>query len=189
MSDTSKTYKWALMFTGHMSDLPDRETPRFPADLEDKASDAIHNALEDLIAEHGKEMIAITSCARGADILFVEACHTQGIPVHLVLPMPADLFVKKSVEGCRNSNWEQRFWDIWQWTKEQNKETLKTEQNSHLYDACNKRIIELAQEKGETVRLLALWDGEPVLQGGAYSFIKQAVDMELPVHEILLNNL
>ncbi|MGE3710934.1 MAG: hypothetical protein AB7G35_14805, partial [Hyphomicrobiaceae bacterium] len=97
-----KAFELAILFTGHMVDLPGRPTPRFPRDLERKAADAITAAVERSKAGVRGGVIGISSGARGGDTLFQEACRLHGIKTRMVLPFPPEEFVKTSVEGVPN---------------------------------------------------------------------------------------
>ena len=50
--------------------------------------------------------IGFSSAACGTDILFLEAMIARGAAVHIVLPWPADEFVKTSVDLDREGNLE-----------------------------------------------------------------------------------
>src|ERR1700710_557400 len=60
-----------VLFSGHMIDAPDRETPRFPPDKEPLAAQAIAEALANLHV--GPDDLCICGGACGGDLLFAEA--------------------------------------------------------------------------------------------------------------------
>ena len=62
--------KNVLLFSGHMIDAPDRQTPRFPADKEPVAAGAIADTLAKLGAGPGD--LAICGGACGGDLIFAE---------------------------------------------------------------------------------------------------------------------
>lgn len=92
-----------LVFTGHMIDQPDRGTPRFPAELEPAAAQAIRAAVETR-----RPLAAYGSAACGADILCLEAVRQAGGEIHIVLPFPARDFRRTSVEPGAG-DWGERF--------------------------------------------------------------------------------
>src|SRR5512147_1654469 len=96
----------ALVFTGHMTDLPDRKAARFPSSLEGTARAAIGAALDKVASR--RIVGAFASGARGGDILFHEECRRRGIPTVMVLPFQPDAFVKTSVEGIAGEDWVRR---------------------------------------------------------------------------------
>ena len=73
--------RWAprqvFLFSGHMIDAPDRKDPRFPADKEKIAADAIAAKLDELKA--GPEDLAFCGGACGGELLFAEACLERGV--------------------------------------------------------------------------------------------------------------
>ena len=93
-------YRRALVFTGHMVDLPARPHPRFPPRMEADASREIAAAMD-----RGRErvaaadVIAVSSLARGGDILFQEHAGACRLPSYVVLPFEPDVFLRKSVAG------------------------------------------------------------------------------------------
>ncbi|MGH8587954.1 MAG: tetratricopeptide repeat-containing protein, partial [Gammaproteobacteria bacterium] len=97
-----------LLFTGHRVDDPGRKTPRFPADKESVARQAIKDAVEKEIAEAGEIAFGIAGGASGGDILFHEVCAESGIPTKLYLALRWDQFVKASVQSG-GPLWIERF--------------------------------------------------------------------------------
>ncbi len=83
----------ALLFTGHMTDAPDRPRPRFPPDMEAAAADAILAEIRMARKRCGGSLIGIASDARGGDILFHEACAAEGIATRMVLPFAVEAFL------------------------------------------------------------------------------------------------
>ncbi len=97
-----------IVFSGHMTDHPDRAVPRFPAipKLERMVGAAIAEELEDVDA-----MIGYSSAACGSDILFAEQMIKRGAELHIVLPFDKEDFVETSVTcGCdENRRWLTRY--------------------------------------------------------------------------------
>ncbi|WP_398309267.1 TRAFs-binding domain-containing protein [Zoogloea sp.] len=100
-----------FLFSGHMIDSPARPTPRFPADKEPIAAQAIADALARLGA--GKDDLAITQGASGGDLLFTEACLALGMHVQLLLPLPEADFIEQSILPATNGDaWRDRYFAV-----------------------------------------------------------------------------
>src|SRR5262249_11905310 len=80
-------YRRALLFTGHMVDLPSRPRPRFPPRMETAAAHEIAAAMDRKL-EHVDvgHVVAISSLARGGDILFQEHAAGRRLACYIVLP-------------------------------------------------------------------------------------------------------
>jgi class 3 adenylate cyclase len=91
------------MFTGHMVDRPDRDQPRFPAELESAVAAAIRGCLDD------GPPVAFGSGASGSDLLFLETVLDLGGEVNLVLPYEVDEFEAESVDRGLGGDWSARF--------------------------------------------------------------------------------
>jgi hypothetical protein len=96
-----------ILFTGHQVDAPGRKEPRFPADKEPIARNAIHEAVEREVAGD-RNAIGIAGAASGGDILFHEVSAELGIPTRLYLALPPDSYVKESVAPA-GGDWIRRF--------------------------------------------------------------------------------
>ncbi|MEA3186651.1 MAG: hypothetical protein QOD99_481, partial [Chthoniobacter sp.] len=93
-----------VVFSGHMIDAPDRRNPRFPPAKETEVRELLEKQLAAMNAG-----IGFASAASGSDILFLEAMLARGGTIHLVLPWPAEEFVKTSVEIDGDGAWAERF--------------------------------------------------------------------------------
>ena len=93
-----------VIFSGHMIDAPDRRVPRFPLEKEDEIRQLLEKQLEVMNAG-----IGFSSAACGSDILFLETMLARGGTIHIVLPWPADEFVKTSVDLDGKGTWNKRF--------------------------------------------------------------------------------
>lgn len=149
----------AVIFTGHMIDLPDRPEPRFPPDLEQAAATAIRNHLSDIAREMPGEKIGYASAARGGDILFHEQARALGFHTVIVLPFAPVLFEKTSVSGLAGGGWVARFHTLWDRSPPRDRIDMDLPRASAAYAACNTRMIELARARGN-YHLVALWDGK-----------------------------
>jgi hypothetical protein len=97
-----------LLFSGHMIDAPGREEPRFPADKEAIAADAIAKLLDSAEIGVNSTDLAICGGACGGDLLFAEACLARGAKLELYIPFDEPTFLAESVDFA-NANWRQRF--------------------------------------------------------------------------------
>jgi len=149
----------ALVFTGHMIDLPGRSRPRFPPELADAAGAEIERRiLRHTSGLNNTSAKGFASLARGGDILFHEICRSLGFDTETVLPFAPERFLKTSVEGVKNGRWPQRFEKLWHETPPARRHVLGLPQSSDAYAICNGRVLELARRYG-AVQLIALWDG------------------------------
>jgi hypothetical protein len=162
----------ALLFSGHMVDLPSRPHPRFPPTMVPAAADAIAAAMDlQLEPFDPATVIAISSLARGGDILFQEHARGRNLTPHVVLPFKPEVFVEESVRGVETGDWEERFWRVWNRTPPEHREILTVAKDENPYKACNKRLLELAHQLSEKVTLIALSDGTADGAGGTQDLI------------------
>jgi tetratricopeptide (TPR) repeat protein len=102
------SYEKVVVNSGHMIDTPDRQVPRFPASAEDAVAGRIRAKLEEW--KIGPGDLAICGGARGADILFGEACVERGAHLRLFLPLPESEFRRRSVRlSGDGGRWEAGF--------------------------------------------------------------------------------
>lgn len=166
-------YGLALIFTGHMVDLPGRATPRFPAKLESVAADVIRLRVGALSEAHGGSLVGIASGARGGDILFLETCHDLGLDTRMVLPEPPEVFVEHSVAGVPTGDWVDRFEALWRAHPESERSIVTSPPGANIYETVNRSQHELARTLGKEVRLLAFWNGsDGDGPGGTASFVR-----------------
>jgi hypothetical protein len=157
-----------LLFTGHMIDKPGRAEPRFPADKEDVARQAIKDAIE---KERAIAPIAygIAGGASGGDILFHDVCAELGIPTRLYLALPREEYIVASVQSA-GPQWVESFnqllnmhpetrilsetKDLPSWLVERGDDYNIWQRNSLwlLYNAL--------AEQDQSVTLIALWNGK-----------------------------
>ncbi|MEZ5775513.1 MAG: hypothetical protein R3D33_12640 [Hyphomicrobiaceae bacterium] len=168
-------YRLAIVFTGHMIDLPGRDRPRFPARIEALAEDVIKRVVGARSAACDGDVVGIASGARGGDILFLEICRDLALDTRMVLPEPVEDFIAHSVDGVPSGEWVARFQDLWNAHGAGEREVIGADRSRpavNIYDACNRRSLELAGELAKEVRLLAYWNGEGGDgAGGTQSFV------------------
>jgi hypothetical protein len=156
-----------FLFSGHMIDSRDRETPRFPPALEDSADDAIRGALDALDAS--AEDVGITEGACGGDLLFAEAMLARGASLELYQPFDEDEFVANSVAfpkapSPRPDRWQQRYLDV---ARDPRTRVFSMPRvlgplpdNEDPYVRCNLWMLDEALRSGaQNARFLCLWDG------------------------------
>jgi hypothetical protein len=152
-----------LLFSGHMADAPDRQTPRFPADKEPIAAQRIGDALDQLNA--GPEDLALCQAAAGGDLLFLEACQQRGVRCQVLLPFPEPEFVEKSVLFCTGGEqWRDRFYTVK--AKLQEPPRIMPDELGPLpkgvdpFERCNLWLLYTALACGvDKVRFICLWNG------------------------------
>jgi hypothetical protein len=168
-----KPFERALLFVGHMVDLPGRPSPRFPADRERAAGKAIADAVAVARQSVAGAVVGIASGARGGDILFHEACRLFGLETRMVLPFPPEDFIKTSVAGIPGANWEQRFWSTWGALDAAHRDIVQQRADNGAYALCNQRMLALAGELASDILLIAYWDGaEGDGPGGTASLVE-----------------
>jgi hypothetical protein len=96
----------AIVGSGHMIDVPGRKEPRFPPSKEAAIRLSIAQQLQRWNV--GAQDVGICGAARGADILFAEECLKRGARVLLLIPLPEEEFIQRSVR-LPGSDWEARY--------------------------------------------------------------------------------
>jgi hypothetical protein len=105
----STHYRNVIVCSGHMIDQPNRPQPRFPPRKE--------QLVRNRIMEHlyhwrvGKEDLATCGGAQGTDIIFAECCVKLGAQVHLLIPLPQEEFLRRSVY-LEGTDWETRYFTL-----------------------------------------------------------------------------
>jgi hypothetical protein len=180
-----------FLFTGHQIDSPNRtktKPPRFPPDKEPLARERIKEEL--LRASKGLDTspkLGLAGAASGGDILFHEVCAELGIPTHVYLALPDNMFINESVAPA-DADWGERFWKLLD-TKDRGKEVrqlfetmempkwLQTEKPDYgIWERNNLWMLHNALALGgRYTTLIALWNGEggdgP---GGTKDMVEQA---------------
>ncbi len=110
-SDVVEPRKRVLVFSGHMIDAPDRQSPRFPPEKESIAREKIKEAVINEMNSGAGVSSGYAGGASGGDILFLEVCKELGIPTHLYLAMHPQIYVTHSVSKA-DADWVERFWNI-----------------------------------------------------------------------------
>ena len=155
--------------SGHMIDKPGRPEPRFPPEKEAAVKAAISRQLG--LWRIGAGDLAVSSGARGADILFAEECLARGARVRLLLAKETGDFVNDSVR-LENSDWEARFDALGEKcdvaTLPESAGSGDASQVIDLYARTNLWIIDTARAAapdGEAIYALLVWDEKPTGDG------------------------
>lgn len=154
--------RYVFLFSGHMIDVPGRSEPRFPADKEEIAANAIARKLDELGA--GPKDIGMCSGACGGDLLFAEACLKLGVRLQIRIPFEEPTFLKISVTFVEG-NWLDRYYAV----KISKRTTFfvmpeelgPTPKNANPYERNNLWQLSTALSMGpEKVRFICLWNGK-----------------------------
>ena len=174
-----------LLFTGHRIDSANRAKPRFPANKESVARDAIRAAIAQEKDITSGSMVGIAGGANGGDILFLELCDELGIKTEMLLALPENQFIEASVDN-EDKSWLRRFHA--QLEKHPDTPVLadspelpKWLQLKHGYDIWQRNNLWLLSEAlclaPKNLTVIGLWDGEPGDgPGGTEHMIRLAKD-------------
>ena len=195
-----------LLFTGHMMDAKGREKPRFPADKEDVARQAIREAVVKEMQANKGVVYGFAGGASGGDILFQEVCTELDIPTQLYLAIPPERYVVSSVQKG-GEQWVKRFWKLYNKHSEKkrvyvlSKATdvldereylpvwLRTKPDYNIWQRNNLWTLfnALAEGGAHNLTLLALWDGESTGDdpGGTSDLVGKV--QERGAHTVILN--
>jgi class 3 adenylate cyclase/tetratricopeptide (TPR) repeat protein len=161
-----------VVFSGHMIDAADRRTPRFPPEKEGEIKALLERQLAAMNAG-----IGFSSAASGSDILFLEAMLDRGGVIHLVLPWPAEEFVKTSVALPGDDSWVDRFHKVLDRAASiRVLGQLYMPGSATGFEYCNLAMNGLARIFARSLDLeitpLAVWDGYSGAPGGTGSFVR-----------------
>lgn len=162
-----------LLFTGHMIDKKGRIQPRFPANKEASARQAIYKAVVQQQRKITGPLLGLAGGACGGDILFHEVCRELGIPTLLLLALPRDQFIAESVQFA-GPDWVERFDALYANLPTEiladSKELpgwLRKKPGYSIWERNNLWMLHKALANGgQLMSLIALWDGQPGDAGG-----------------------
>jgi hypothetical protein len=142
-----------------MIDAPGRENPRFPAEKEPVARDAIARMLDRL----GISSVDLAICggACGGDLIFAEVALSRGARLELYIPFDEPTFLAKSVDFA-DANWRDRFLaaKIRATLYVMPKERGPTPEGDDPYKRNNLWMLQAAERFGAArVEFVCLWDG------------------------------
>lgn len=158
------------VFSGHMTDSPDRPVPRLP----ESATDMLRARLREALGRIGP-LIAYSSAARGADIIFLELMMELGMKVHVTLPFPVEDFVAISVAPSDgNEQWLARFQRVMEHAASVTTASPGPSSDlAFLYGNAMQYGLaaNMADEIKTSLHAIAVWDGAPGPLGGTSSAI------------------
>ncbi len=105
---TNQRIDRVLLFTGHRIDSANRPKPRFPANKEGVAREAIREAIAEEKNLTSGPILGVAGGANGGDILFLEVCDELGIKTKMLLALPENQFIEASVDN-EDKSWLRRF--------------------------------------------------------------------------------
>jgi hypothetical protein len=148
--------------SGHMIDAPGRREARFPASKEAPVRRRISAQLSDWSA--GERDVGICGGACGADILFAEACLARGARVTLLIPLPEEAFLEKSVSFA-DADWEERYRALRARceTRFQHEALGPPANGENVFERNNLWCLEVARSlvPPERIHALLVWDEKP----------------------------
>lgn len=149
-----------------MIDAADRREARFPASKEPAVQLRIAAQLERWNAGAGD--LGICGGACGADILFAEACLERGAKVTLLIPLPEDAFLEKSV-AFADADWEKRYRDLRARceTRFQHEALGPPAKGENVFERNNLWCLDTAYSlvPPERVHAILVWDEKPTGDG------------------------
>lgn len=176
-----------VAFSGHLPDVPDRAVPRFPAANESMVAHVIAQVLGGWGIGPGDRCLC--GGARGGDLLFAEACLMAGADVILLLALPVDAFIARSV-AVPGTDWEERFRAVLRKSDVRllSLDGADDETRAHPFGFFNQWLIDeaIALAAPSSPRLLVLWDGTPSepARSGTGDFVDRAIEAGIPVRII-----
>jgi predicted NodU family carbamoyl transferase len=182
-----------ILCSGHLIDAPERERPRFPQEKEELVRERIEQSLNKWNIEAGD--LAICGGARGADIMFAEACVKRKAEVWLFISLEENEFLKQSVR-LPNTNWEERFFAL------KNSPTVKTfyqheSPNARLtdispFEQANEWMIDTAEAEAknpDNLYAILIWDEQTSGDGPGGTAHFAAKVKRLGAHVTIINPL
>jgi hypothetical protein len=159
-----------------MIDAPGRKQARFPPAKEGLVRRKIAGQLADWHADASD--LAISGGACGADILFAEACLERGARVLLLIALPEDAFLERSV-AFAGAGWEARYRALRARceTRFQHEALGPPARGEDAFERNNRWRLDTAYELVPSDRICALlvWDekGEGDGRGGTSDFARR----------------
>jgi hypothetical protein len=152
-----------LLFSGHMVDAPGRAKPRFPASLEAAAAREIGAALDALGAGAGD--LALSQCAAGGDLLFLEAAQARGLRCQVMLPFDEPEYIQRSIlPSADGASWRERWFAVraklTDAVRVMPQDLGPGPRTGSAYERCNDWLTHTALAWGpDKVRFICLWNG------------------------------
>jgi len=149
-----------------MVDAPGRKKARFPPAKEGLVRQKLSGQLANWRTGAGD--LAICGGACGADILFAEACLERGARVLLLIPLPEDAFLKRSV-AFADADWEARYRALRARceTRFQHEALGPPAEGEDVFERNNLWCLEVARSlvPPQRIHALLVWDEMPAGDG------------------------
>jgi hypothetical protein len=147
-----------------MIDQADRRPARFPASAEGRAREAILGTIAAVEWEAPGATVGLAGGASGGDLLFHECCEELRIPTRLLLALPPDQFMARSVAPA-GQGWVDRFHVLLEKAGDglhvmHSDNGLLEGPTEDIWQRANLWMIEEAARLAPERALLALWDGK-----------------------------
>ena len=186
-SGTPVCFRQAIVFSGHMTDVPGRCTPRFPPGNVSAVADLVRSQLRAWGC--GRETLAVCGGAAGGDIIFAESACEIGAEVHLLLPFDVETFIAESVEPS-GDEWVRRFHNLRHRCTVLQQADVHGSQPGicHPFERNNRWILEHAgtELSGGPIFALLLWDTQDGDgNGGTADFARRCA--ELAVETVIIH--
>jgi hypothetical protein len=167
-----------VVASGHLTDRPDRASPRFPESAVVRVRRQIARALDEIGLGRGD--LLICGGARGADLLAAEEALRRGASVRLCLAGPRASFVPESV-ALAGTDWSERFDHVASCSDLRVVPAVPA--GANVYEATNDWMITLAlAEPADERHALLVWDGrQGDGAGGTGHFGERASSAGLPL--------
>lgn len=157
-----KAHRKVVVFSGHMPDASDSSVSRFPPGHEQAVTRAVERALAHWAVGSGD--LCLCGGARGGDLLFAEACLRTRAQVILLLALPIEAFIERSVR-LPGTTWESRFHTMASQSTVSivDEQPLCISRETNPFARCNDCLITMAVELSRPREpfVLLLWDGHP----------------------------
>jgi hypothetical protein len=153
------TFRKVVIVTGHMTDAPDRATPRFPESEVSRVRSEVYAAFR--LWDLGANDLLICGAARGGDLISATAARSLGATVWALLAHPSEKFVTESVAGG-DPAWIEEYRDLLQHAPSWDlTDTATFADRSDVYAAANEWMLATANHQADDTapNLLAIWDG------------------------------
>jgi hypothetical protein len=170
-----------------MTDAPGCAVPRFP----ESKVETVRREVNAWLARHGARIHAVSSAARGADLVFLEEVLTLRGSATVILPFPVADFKPISV----GQGWDGRFDAV---LANERVEVLRPlldavpaeEEQAGAFEQCNIKIIDEAERLAKLFDdadpvLLTVWNGNPGdASGGTAHAVKVWLQRNHPAHNV-----
>ena len=164
------TQQSALLFTGHLPDLPDRNAPRLPEGLVPLMRLQFRTFLN-----ARRPCPVYLSLAAGADLVFATEALEAGYEIHAVLPCPREQFLRFSVWPYEENAFYSRMFD---------KVLLKAADCTELiwenpdsmpdFRRCNQLLMEAGKAENPSPQAVVFLEKDSAsIIGGSQDFVQQ----------------